>query len=644
MQGKEWYEVLEISEDADTATIKASYKKLALEWHPDKNPGGEERFKAISNAYQEGIDHASRKSPSSNPTSKSEPSAYSFGSPISGDDKVDVEKVLRAIITAINPLKKGIPLLFGDFNVKIGGPSEGAYVLTFVEVGDVVLTLKYLINKIIQPTVSSALGTSGQKDYIEELFNNVHNSRSIPYHPIYKTSVPLYFYISNELLRFYLAIFLDNTEFIENAINEVQSAKRWVEGVNAELKHNNVSDFSLYLDCKKGGDLSLLIEACKDEAYDKLSVLYKILESNGVESPAKYYSKCPEDSLCSISITIPFEDLKGLDPKWPMLEEKERIDKLYLAIDGNNLEEVKSVLILIPKDTNPKIVNTIFNLAIDTTRRKDVGRELEIVKALTLHFKGSMTKEMKDELFVNAIGKSTASIVAFLHSEFQRSFIFNGELKTVGDNFAKRFYKLFEDAECKMFFENIKNNVGSVSRGRNIGAKEIEKYCSEELTELRKIRRIIEPRLAECAEIKDSCGGILRRHCDGYGLSVFDELFPALIPEEVISIENNTAEGKAKEIEAEGKAKEIGDEPKPNPAVIEAEPKPEEIKLQRSRLVLGATVGLLTGCVALYGLRATTSWPKELLPSVCLVTGFTLVVGILSYLSASLHSVKDLGQ
>ncbi len=50
----DYYELLEVSRTADDATIKSSYRKLAMRWHPDKNPGdadAEARFKAISEAY-----------------------------------------------------------------------------------------------------------------------------------------------------------------------------------------------------------------------------------------------------------------------------------------------------------------------------------------------------------------------------------------------------------------------------------------------------------------------------------------------------------------------------------------------------------------------------------------------------------------
>lgn len=50
----DYYELLEVERSADDATLKASYRKLAMKYHPDKNPGcgdSEARFKAISEAY-----------------------------------------------------------------------------------------------------------------------------------------------------------------------------------------------------------------------------------------------------------------------------------------------------------------------------------------------------------------------------------------------------------------------------------------------------------------------------------------------------------------------------------------------------------------------------------------------------------------
>ena len=50
----DFYELLEVERTADDKTIKSSYRRLAMRWHPDKNPGcqdSEAKFKAISRAY-----------------------------------------------------------------------------------------------------------------------------------------------------------------------------------------------------------------------------------------------------------------------------------------------------------------------------------------------------------------------------------------------------------------------------------------------------------------------------------------------------------------------------------------------------------------------------------------------------------------
>ena len=51
---KDFYKTLGVAKDADSATIKKAYRKLARELHPDANPGdakAEARFKEIGEAY-----------------------------------------------------------------------------------------------------------------------------------------------------------------------------------------------------------------------------------------------------------------------------------------------------------------------------------------------------------------------------------------------------------------------------------------------------------------------------------------------------------------------------------------------------------------------------------------------------------------
>src|SRR5258708_32247859 len=48
---KDYYKVLGVVSTASDKEITRAYRKLAKQYHPDANPGSEERFKDISAAY-----------------------------------------------------------------------------------------------------------------------------------------------------------------------------------------------------------------------------------------------------------------------------------------------------------------------------------------------------------------------------------------------------------------------------------------------------------------------------------------------------------------------------------------------------------------------------------------------------------------
>ena len=54
--GVDYYNILKVNRNATEDDLKKAYRRLAMKWHPDKNPNNkkeaEAKFKQISEAYE----------------------------------------------------------------------------------------------------------------------------------------------------------------------------------------------------------------------------------------------------------------------------------------------------------------------------------------------------------------------------------------------------------------------------------------------------------------------------------------------------------------------------------------------------------------------------------------------------------------
>lgn len=111
---KDYYAVLGVEKNADAEEIKKAYRKLAIKYHPDKNPGdksAEEKFKEISEAYEVLSDPAKRQQ-----YDRFGSQAFEAGGPGPGGfgfHGIDLEEALRVFMGATGETGSIFDNMFG---------------------------------------------------------------------------------------------------------------------------------------------------------------------------------------------------------------------------------------------------------------------------------------------------------------------------------------------------------------------------------------------------------------------------------------------------------------------------------------------------------------------------------------------------
>lgn len=196
--GKNYYELLELSKNANNTEIKKMYKKFAIKYHPDKNPDNKEeaenKFKEISEAYQvlidpdrrelydnhgeDGLKHNSSMRQSHNFNSADEIFKMFFGGNSIQKTQTKIINIPFTIKESYNGSKKKITLKiknicnncngFGGINIKQCDNCNGTGIM--------------LVNRMIGPGMMQRLQTqcqvcSGMKKISEKICNECNGNK-----------------------------------------------------------------------------------------------------------------------------------------------------------------------------------------------------------------------------------------------------------------------------------------------------------------------------------------------------------------------------------------------------------------------------------------------------------------------------------
>lgn len=126
---RDYYEVLEVPKDADEATIKKAYRKLARKYHPDANPGNQEaadKFKEATEAYEVLSDSEKRQKYDQFGHAAFDPNAGGYGGGYGGySDMGDMDDILNSMFGG----------MFGGGSRRASnGPMKGANVTASVRI------------------------------------------------------------------------------------------------------------------------------------------------------------------------------------------------------------------------------------------------------------------------------------------------------------------------------------------------------------------------------------------------------------------------------------------------------------------------------------------------------------------------------
>ena len=102
MAKRDYYEVLGVNKNASEDEIKKAYRKIAIKYHPDRNPGNkeaEEKFKEAAEAYD--VLHDPQKRQQYDQFGFNGPNAGGFGGFSSGGFSMDVASVVISLEVSV---------------------------------------------------------------------------------------------------------------------------------------------------------------------------------------------------------------------------------------------------------------------------------------------------------------------------------------------------------------------------------------------------------------------------------------------------------------------------------------------------------------------------------------------------------------